>query len=303
MVTKNVNIHVLVVDDDPINMEILCKSLEREGYKTTKSTDGRDAWQKLEASPEAYDIILLDKMMPHMNGMEVLARMKKHPILRDIPVILQTGDIGDDVTQEGITAGAYYYLTKPFKADVMIAIVNSAIRNFVLQHSAEPTPTHDKTLAGMIHEGLFKIYTPKEAVALAGALSVAAVKPHDANIALLELLMNAIEHGNLGLGYEKKKEFYLAGTLDEEIERRMNLRENIGKMVKVRVVSKEDELEVLISDEGRGFNWESFLEFDPIRLIEPNGRSIAIINNLMDVKLKFVPPGNQVICRFKKKRV
>ena len=86
MSEKGSNATVLVVDDEPFNLEIIQEYLDDEGYMLFTAEDGDDAWQKLEAEPDKFDVILLDRMMPRLDGMEVLAKMKAHRKLKSIPV-------------------------------------------------------------------------------------------------------------------------------------------------------------------------------------------------------------------------
>ena len=73
----------------------------------------------LDAEPKRFDAILLDRMMPDMDGIEILRRVKSRPEMMEVPVIMQTGMSGDGDILDGLRAGAYYYLTKPFSADTL----------------------------------------------------------------------------------------------------------------------------------------------------------------------------------------
>jgi len=106
---------ILIVDDEEFNVDIIMDYLEDGGYNLETAYDGSEAWEKLQAEPEYFDVILLDRMMPNMNGMEVLLKIKEHPVLKTLPVILQTALAAKNEVLEGMQAGAYYYLTKPFE--------------------------------------------------------------------------------------------------------------------------------------------------------------------------------------------
>jgi len=298
MATKNNRTSVLVVDDDDLNLDILERRLTREGFSSTLSNNGKEAWDLLESHPEDYSIVLLDKMMPNLGGMEILSRMKRHPVLRNTPVIIQTGDVGEKEAAEGIAAGAYYYLTKPFDPDMMVAVVNSAIKNFKRQEDANTKVINEKSIFNYITEAKFTVRDTKDAITLAPAIASLAPSPDRVGIAVLELIINAIEHGNLCIGYNLKKKLSVDSGIEDEIERRLNLPENKDKRVYISLKSDNKEVEVTICDEGQGFNWREFKDFDPVRLMEPNGRSIAIINNLLEVSVQYHEPGNKVVCRF-----
>lgn len=293
------SLKVMAVDDDDINLEILLKNLRDAGYEAVGCKDGVEAWDKLNANPEDVDIVLLDKMMPRMNGMEVLSKMQHHEMLKQIPVIIQTGDVGVNEVRDGLASGAYHYLCKPFDPSIMIAHVNAAARDFVQKNMLYKEMKQERTIADMISQGKFTYKTIDDAVRLAAALAYSAEKPDRINTALLELMANAIEHGNLNMGSEAKAKCLLEGTLEEEIERRMALPENKDKIVEVQVKSDKKRVEVTICDEGSGFEWKKYIDFDPLRLTEPNGRGIAAAK-LMGVDVEYLEPGNKVVCRFKK---
>lgn len=99
---------LLLVDDDPVNLEILVEYLEEAGYQTVTAGQGEEAWDILQQEPSQFQAVLLDRMMPVMNGMEVLANIKAHPSLNIIPVIMQTAAAASDEIREGIEGGAFF---------------------------------------------------------------------------------------------------------------------------------------------------------------------------------------------------
>ena len=80
---------ILIVDDEELNRIIIEEYLDGEDFIIEMAEDGESAWTTLEANPDKYDVVLLDRMMPGISGIEVLSRIKAHPILESIPVILQ----------------------------------------------------------------------------------------------------------------------------------------------------------------------------------------------------------------------
>ena len=122
---------ILVVDDEPLNLDIIEEFLTGKGQNYTVETaiDGIEAMEKLEANSTKYDVVLLDRMMPRMSGMEVLEKMSAHSELKHIPVILQTAKVSKEDILEGLKAGAYYYLTKPFTSDILHSVVKTAVKD------------------------------------------------------------------------------------------------------------------------------------------------------------------------------
>jgi len=292
------SLKVMTVDDDTFNLEILNKNLKDAGFNSISFEDGDVAWDYLVSHPAEIDIVLLDKMMPNLNGMEVLSRMKKNDQLRNIPVILQTGDMGIEQMREGLAAGAYYYLEKPFDPSIMISLVNAIVRDQLQKNDIRATIKQDHTLANMLLDGRFRYKTLEEAKKLAATLGQHAENPAEIGIALSEIMINAIEHGNLGIGYEEKNLLMAENRLEAEIEKRLHLPEYARRVVCVRFQREKDQNIVTVSDEGNGFRWEDFLQFDPMRLTDLNGRGIATAS-LMGLKLEYRDNGSTVSCTYK----
>jgi putative two-component system response regulator len=117
---------ILIVDDLPDNTTLLAHLVKDQGHEASVAFDGQQAMER--AAAERPDVILLDVMMPGMDGIEVCRRLKADEELRRIPVILVTvKDLDADVVR-GLDAGADDYVTKPFSREVLAARLRSAIR-------------------------------------------------------------------------------------------------------------------------------------------------------------------------------
>ncbi len=117
---------ILVIDDLPENVFLLQDRLETEGYEILTAYDGKTGINK--AISELPDLILLDVMMPEMNGIEVCKILVSNPSTVNIPIILVTAKAGADDTKEGLEAGAFDYVKKPFNKVELLARVNSALK-------------------------------------------------------------------------------------------------------------------------------------------------------------------------------
>jgi CheY-like chemotaxis protein len=103
---------VLVVDDEP-DVLLLCRvNLEFEGYEVVEAADGEEAMQRLRE--QRFDVVLLDVMMPKMDGWQVLEAVKADPDLKDLPVVMLTAKVQDQDQIRGWSQGAADYITKPF---------------------------------------------------------------------------------------------------------------------------------------------------------------------------------------------
>jgi sigma-B regulation protein RsbU (phosphoserine phosphatase) len=116
----------MVVDDDPINVELLCAYLEDDGYRTTSAYSGAEALEQVAKLPP--DLIFLDVMMPGLSGFEVCSQLKSGVESRFIPVVLVTALTAMDDRILGITAGADDFLSKPVNRSELTARTRSLIR-------------------------------------------------------------------------------------------------------------------------------------------------------------------------------
>jgi DNA-binding response OmpR family regulator len=117
---------ILVVDDLPENVFMLQDRLEHEGYEVITAYDGLTGIEK--TRNELPDLILLDVMMPGITGFEVCKTLANDMKTKNIPIILVTAKIGAEDTKEGLEAGAFDYIKKPFNRIELLARVNSALK-------------------------------------------------------------------------------------------------------------------------------------------------------------------------------
>ena len=126
---------ILVVDDHPDNVMVLRARLEARGYVVDSAEDGEAALERIHEAPP--DLVLLDVMMPKMDGFEVVRRMKADPSLPFIPVIMQTALDSTESMVQGVDAGADDYIAKPINFKELEARVKSLLRIQALQQQLE----------------------------------------------------------------------------------------------------------------------------------------------------------------------
>jgi adenylate cyclase len=126
---------ILAVDDTPENLEILRLRLESQGYEVVTAADGEEAL--LRAREVNPDLVLLDIMMPKLDGIEVVRAIRADPALRTLPVILVTAKADTRDVVAGLDAGGDDYLTKPFEHSALLARVRSMLRQKELHDRIE----------------------------------------------------------------------------------------------------------------------------------------------------------------------
>ena len=285
---------VLVVDDEPIARLLITENLRQEGYEVVEADSGTAAWQEIDANPGRFDSILLDRLMPDMDGIEILRRVKKRGDMTNVPVILQTGMTDDSDISDGLKAGAYYYLTKPFAASTLLAIVNAATRDYRTRRELEAKVGRQASMLSCLVEGRFEFRTTDEALNLAMLAANAAPDPARVVLGLSELMVNAVEHGNLGIGYQQKTRLLDQGIFHDEIKRLLALPEFSTKRAQLELHRSEHELSYVIRDTGAGFAWHDYLEISPERAFDTHGRGIAMSRMVSFDRLEYRGAGNEV---------
>lgn len=292
---KDVAGHILLAEDDPVIGEIIRDHLEACGMHVTVIADGRTAWDRLQSCRPGYDAIVLDRGLPNVDGMDLLARIKTTPYLSHVPVIMETALDDEASIRDGLQQGAYYYLTKPFRPEILVAVVKSAVQQSrELRDMLESVRRAERPLA-MLHAGTFRFRELDEARLLANYLARACPDPDRVIRGLQELLVNAVEHGNLEITYTDKSALLLSDDWEDEVARRLTLPQYRDRVVEVEIHREPHELEFRIRDQGPGFDWRRFLDFDPERAFDLHGRGIAMARQLSFDRLQYQGSGNTVL--------
>jgi CheY-like chemotaxis protein len=285
---------VLIVDDEEELLETLGELMMLGDYQVVTATDGVKALQVLEETDDEIDVIVLDRNMPNMDGFQLLEILKATPVFQDIPVIFQTALGSPDDVVAGLEKGAFYYITKPYDVDVLFAILKSAIGDRKRIDSLRQEVRDRNDAMGLINSGTFRFSTLDEASELASLLANACPDPDSAAIGLQELFINSIEHGNLGISYDEKKDLLISDDWGGEVQRRLSLEKYKGKATEVQFNRTERETSFLIQDNGEGFKWQPYFEFSPERAMDPNGRGIAMANKVSFSSIEYLGKGNEV---------
>ena len=148
---------LLVVDDDPINRRLLASYLERLGHTVVTAVDGARGWKQLHTS-DPFDVVLLDVLMPELDGYEVLGLIRGDPALRHLPVIMISAVEETDSIARCIELGADDYLPKPFSPVLLRARINAGIarkRLYDLEREYLEQVGHVVDAAGAVEDGTF----------------------------------------------------------------------------------------------------------------------------------------------------
>lgn len=200
----------------------------------------------------------------------------------------QPGPALAQLIEAGLDLGARYFIADGSPLAAMQALLDALC--------ADATPTRAEASGWRRLRGAWLLLRRIDDVQeLATLIAAVTPEPQRAVFGIGELLLNAIEHGNLGLSYEDKKRLRLFGGWTEEMRRRAELAENRDKCVRVSVRRTPAQISIRVSDDGRGFNWRPFLTLDARRACDPNGRGIAMARLTSFNSVDYVGDGHVVV--------
>lgn len=291
---NDATINVLIADGELFDLGILLTNLHKAGCATVAAADGVSAWEMLETEPARFDVVILDHLLPGLDGLEVLTRIRQHPVLQGVPVILQTATSVAELFPEHPDPGVVHYLTKPLEEQALFSVLSAVLEDC---ERGRRLPDNDEVVGGglsLMQEGAFVFRTLQSARDLASVLANACPEPRRVVVGLSELLVNAVEHGNLGISYEEKGRLCDAECWEQEVEARLADPANADKVVSVRFAREPGCIRVVIKDQGQGFHWEPYLDIDPARVSDTHGRGIAMSRMLSFDSIEYRGGGNEV---------
>ena len=284
---------VLVVDDSEVDRSLVGGLLQEDlEVEIAYATDGEDALRQVEEA--LPDLVLTDLVMPGTDGLALVAELKeKHPF---VPVILVTSKGSEEIAVRALKVGAASYVPKHSLAEELVETVEMA-----LSAVAQRRGRSELMKAMRRSETVFEIgndrslFTPlisylQEAIAALGVLDEG--ERTRVGVALEEALVNASEHGNLGLDSTLRQDDR-AGYLDLVQERRQTSPYS-DRRIFVEAALTVEEARIVIRDEGEGFDWHDLPDpTDPQNLLKVSGRGVMLMRTFMD-EVSFNEAGNEV---------
>ncbi|MGD2033770.1 MAG: hybrid sensor histidine kinase/response regulator [Bacteroidales bacterium] len=278
---------ILIVDDVAMNIQLAAKFLTNEGYNLYFAQDGKAALKQVEN--RLFDLILLDIMMPGMDGFEVCKRMKERDGTKEIPVIFLTAKTDDEAIACGFEVGGIDYVTKPFKPVELIARVKTHLRLRDRERElADLNKTKDTILSVISHD----LRTPFFNIMSLGELLLKNYKTLEEE-EITEILTNMVQASRIS----------------------HNLLDNLLNWTKVQTDNILFEPEVLnlkeIIEENLHFvspqamNKEILCEHEPlkdIQVVADKNMLNTILRNLISNAIKYTPRGGIVTVRTNKKK-
>jgi two-component system phosphate regulon response regulator PhoB len=158
---EHVHTRVLVVDDEPDLLELIHYNLTKAGYDVASVLSGEEALAHVRAS--LPDLIVLDVLLPGLDGLEVCKALRRNPTTASIPIVMLTARSEDADVVAGLELGADDYLTKPFSPRVLLARIKAVLRRQQPEAEADTTVVYDDVV---IHPGRYEVRTGDQMVSL-----------------------------------------------------------------------------------------------------------------------------------------
>ena len=272
-----------------------CVSVLREaGHKVTAGTSKEDAFNRLFEAGDTIDAVLLDASVTEPQVITFAREFRRVLIAHCVPVIRLTNARDDARMASGIRAGVWHYVQVPCANELLLAVVEAvAKRRGEYLRLRAATEKSSQALKGLT-EATFRFRTLEDVERVAQLVASVCPSPDRVVIGLAELMLNAVEHGNLGIGYETKWRINAQGTWLDEMRRRLDAPEQAERFATLTFKRDHAGARIRIEDCGAGFDWTPYLEIDSTQASDSHGRGIAVARMLSFDALAYCGLGNIV---------
>ncbi len=285
-------VRILIIDDEKAVRDVLKIALTEQGYETIEANNGKKGIELFKQNnPE---IVLTDVMMPEMTGLEFTRFIKE--MNTDTDVIVMTGYGTEEVVIEALHAGASNYIKKPISFEDLFAIIDRILTKRKHRKRVEPAKdavvfekkdlvigNDHSTVWGAVNQLLFNMHSGIDRNLVEGM-----------RIGLYEIIINAIEHGNLAISYEEKSHALKNNSYVQLLEERKNRADQQEKKILISSTYDHEQIIITIKDDGAGFNYGELPETkSPETMLATHGRGIFLTSLYFD-SLDFLESGNTV---------
>lgn len=283
---------ILIVEDDHASRLFLESLLESNNYDFRSAENGIEGLNIFdEYNP---DIVLSDIKMPIMDGLELLEAIRDKN--SDAIVVIITAFGSENYAIQALHLGANNYLKKPVSGQELLRLLKKYKAIISGKYSPESLPGQilNRTYSIVFKSQFSKIPKIVDKVMIESAIEIEDSEKVNIELGLVELITNAVEHGNLGISYIEKQTALDKGTLSELFDERIHNEKYKNRKVKIDFFTDEEKYQWTITDDGEGFNWKSIPDpTDQEHILELNGRGIFISKFLFD-KIEYSGNGNIV---------
>jgi DNA-binding response OmpR family regulator len=274
---------VLVVDDEAALRSLLRRALEREGFEVAEAADAAGAIGRFRAF--APSVSVLDLGLPDRDGISLLADLRT---LEPAAVVIVVTGRGDE--ESALRAGAASFLHKPFLLPDLVQEVRQ-LSAWRAPAAGPAAPAEGAVLRFSLgsHEARERSAIEALTLPLRDRLNEAALL--GVRIGIGEMILNAVEHGNLGISTAEKEQALADGRFPGLVASRLAMPQNAGKRVWIESRLADGEFRVTVRDEGAGFDWRALAAADPAATLA--GRGVLLARFHFD-EVRWNERGNEV---------
>ncbi len=288
---------ILVIDDESPVREVLKIALRENGYTVREAEDGKKGMDSFyETKP---DIVITDVNMPEMSGITVTQKIRA--LNADVDIVIMTGYGSEDLVIEALRAGASNYIKKPISFKELFTILDGLYlkRQNKKRHEVlkEVLLEERKTIA--IDNDIRKVWGTVNQIFFNVPSRLGERELDGIKLGLYEIIVNAIEHGNLGITFEEKEDALNRNSYQNLLEVRLKKALEEKKTVSIDSVLDRGGIAIEVRDEGKGFDYSNLPNAtDAESIMSAHGRGILLASLYFD-SIEFRSPGNAVVLRKK----
>ena len=279
---------ILVIEDDSALRDVLAEGLRTKGHDVLLAGDGNQGLRVF--AEERPDLVLTDLQMPGKKGIEVLRGIKK--LEPEANVVVMTGYGSEETAVEALRGGAMNYLKKPVTFQDLDDVLERVATNQNREISREFVFEESKRV--VMGNQIDRVWGVVNQLTICAENVCGKEKEQELGLGLYEMIINAIEHGSLGITFEQKCQAIEQNAYEALLRGRMSDPTYSRRRVTIDYRMIPGELHYVVRDEGEGFDWRNLACADPLKgLLTPCGRGILLARIYLD-RVEYNEKGNEV---------
>lgn len=272
----------------------LGEQLARLGFAISTRDESDDAIAALKAQKSEFDAVVLDWRQQGGKNAEFARKLAAVSREVELPVLVLACADAEETIALAKQAGLANCLSAPCPLAELKNNLMSLTRNMTGDMETVENDALLEDAFSLLHSCKFQFRTPRDVELLVPVLSRMFPEPDRTVAGIADLMMNAIEHGNLEIGHERKAEWIARGVYQNEFHKRLHTPPYSTRWGEVIINRRADGVLIIIMDQGCGFCWQNFVELEQPAVVEANGHGIARATQVSFDQVRFNHQGNQV---------
>lgn len=283
---------ILIIGQKAEGISSFIKKNIKDAVIDSHSAD--DSLDILVNDPHFYDLIIITAHVKAEDKIKFIHTVQSCSDLRFLTIAVEVENLNSSELDVYIKAGARYCFDQD-DPEFELLVIKKALLD---SDKIKSIPT-DLNIMDTVTDASFTFKTLEEAKALGNFIASGCPNPKLARLGIIELFINAVEHGNLEIDYHEKTKIYDKNNWEKHIKEKLNLPENKDKVVTVHYTKSPNEIKLRIEDQGKGFEWKKFQELSDSRKLDIHGRGVFLATSLSFSTLEYEGKGNIVNAKIK----